>query len=400
MKFSLQRRIFSILVLLGCDVLTSPAKPRANATEIPFEVSRNHIFLRVKVNSTGPYSFMLDTGSGANIIATDILGSVGAKGGTEGAATGVGEGLSQALVLSNIDFQIGDLQFSSDSVFGLSLDAISGLEGRKVDGLIGYDFFRDYVVEIDYQRRLLRLTDAARASLGPNAFMLTFINRLPTIHAVLTDERNVAVECNLEVDTGATRPLLLSSSFTRAHSNFQFSHSTIHVPLLGGAGSGSMQRITRIGKLTLGPYQFEHVVTGISESETGLTAWEGIDGVIGGELLARFRLVVDYAHSRILFEAKSDLRRPFEYDMTGLILFAEGPSLNMYVVRFVLPNSPAAEAGLQVGDRISTVDGKAVLELRISTVASLLSKAGRTHHLVVERNGHKISLRLTPRPLV
>jgi C-terminal processing protease CtpA/Prc len=122
--------------------------------------------------------------------------------------------------------------------------------------------------------------------------------------------------------------------------------------------------------------------------------------MIGGELLARFRLVVDYAHSRILFEPERDLRRRFEYDMSGLILFAEGPGLNVYVVRFVLPNSPAAEAGLQVGDSISTVDGKAVSQLRISTIAALLSKTGRTHRLEVERDGHKIRMKLTPRPLV
>lgn len=400
MKFSFKQRIFPILVLFGCHVFTPPATPRANPTEIPFELSRNHIFLRVQVNGTGPYSFMLDTGSEANIIATDILGSVGAKGGTEGAVAGVGEGQSQALVLSNIGFQIGDLRLSPDTVFGMPLDAISGLEGRKVDGLMGYDFFRDHVVEIDYQRRLLRLTDAAGANLGPHAFMLTFINRLPMIDAVLTDERNVDVRCKLEVDTGATRPLLLSASFTRAHPDFQFSNSSIRVPLLGGAGSGSMQRITRVRKVTIGPYEIDQVVTGISESGTGLTAWEGVDGIIGGELLARFHLLVDYAHSRILFEAKSDLRRPFVYDMTGLILFAEGPGLNVYVVRFVLPNSPAAEAGLLVGDIISTVDGKTVSELRISTIAALLSKAGRTHRLEVERDGHKIKMKLTPRPLV
>jgi S1-C subfamily serine protease len=122
--------------------------------------------------------------------------------------------------------------------------------------------------------------------------------------------------------------------------------------------------------------------------------------MIGGELLERFRLVVDYAHSRILFEPKHDLRRRFEYDMSGLILFAEGPDLNIYVVRYVLPNSAAAEAGLQLGDIVSVVDGKAASQLQVSTIAALLSKAGRTHHLVVERDGHKIRINLKPRSLV
>jgi hypothetical protein len=83
--------------------------------------------------------------------------------------------------------QIGELRFSPDSVFAMSLSGISSGEGRKVDGIMGYDFFRDHVVEIDYRRRLLRLGDPTGADLHPNAFMLTFVDNLPTIDAVLTD---------------------------------------------------------------------------------------------------------------------------------------------------------------------------------------------------------------------
>jgi len=46
MNFSLKRRMFSILVLLGCHVSTPLAAPPTKRTEIPFELSRNHIFTR------------------------------------------------------------------------------------------------------------------------------------------------------------------------------------------------------------------------------------------------------------------------------------------------------------------------------------------------------------------
>jgi hypothetical protein len=320
--------------------------------------------------------------------------------GEEAAAIGVGEGSSRALLLRNIRFQIGQVRFAPDAVFALSLDVISGVEGRKVDGVIGLDFFHDHVVEIDYRHRRLRLTDAGvQADLHHNAITLTFIDGLPIIDAIVTDNRNVAVRCQLEIDTGATRPLLLTSSFIASHSDFEFSSASLHVPLIG-LGQVSTQRITRIGKLTIGPYAFEHPVTGISEAQSGLSARAGIDGMIGGELLARFRLVIDYAHQWIVFESENDIRRRFEYDMSGLILLAEGPDLKKYVVRYVLPNSPAADAALQVNDVISSVDGKSTSQLTISTIAVMFSKPGQTYHLVIKRGGNKIRTKLKPRPLV
>jgi membrane-associated protease RseP (regulator of RpoE activity) len=141
-------------------------------------------------------------------------------------------------------------------------------------------------------------------------------------------------------------------------------------------------------------------VTGISEAQSGLSARAGIDGMIGGELLARFRLVIDYAHQWIVFESENDIRRRFEYDMSGLILLAEGPDLKKYVVRYVLPNSPAADAALQVNDVISSVDGKSTSQLTISTIAVMFSKPGQTYHLVIKRGGNKIRTKLKPRPLV
>jgi len=369
------------------------------AKTISFELARSHIFIRVNVNGTGTYLFLLDTGAGGTIIASDILSRIGIRQAEEAALVGVGEGPSGALLLHNIQFSVGELTFSPESVFATSLDVIRSGEGRKVDGVIGYDFFKDHVVEIDYEQRTLRVLDHAPPGSDQNRFALTFIDRLPIIGAIVTDDGRSSLKCQLEVDTGATRPLLLSSSFMASHPTFLVSRSTIRVPLIG-AGAEATQRITRMGRLTLGRYAFDNLVTGISESRSGLAARQGIDGMIGGELLERLRLVINYSEGWISFHPSRSMTRPFEYDMSGLILFAKGSHLDEYVVRYVVPNSPATEANVRVDDIILSVDGKLATDLSLSQIGAMFSKPGRTYRLAIKRSGKRLKINLKTRRLV
>jgi hypothetical protein len=301
--------------------------------------------------------------------------------------------------LHHIQFSIGQLKFSPESVFATSLDVIRSGEGRKVDGVIGYDFFMAHVVEIDYEQRTLKVLDHAPPGSDQNRFPLKFIDRLPIIGAIVTGDGGSSVKCQLEVDTGATRPLLLTSSFIASHPAFPVSHSAIRVPLIG-AGAESTQRITRMRRLTLGSYAFDDLVTGISESGSGLTARQDIDGMIGGELLERLRLVVNYSEGWISFHPSRSMTRPFEYDMSGLIVFAKGSHLNEYVVRYVVPNSPASEAGVKVDDVILGVDGKLATRLSLSQIAAMFLKPGRTHRLAIKRSGKPLKINLKTRRLV
>jgi hypothetical protein len=58
-------------------------------------------------------------------------------------------------------------------------------------------------------------------------------------------------------------------------------------------------------------------------------------------LLHRYKLVLDYPHSRIILEKTSATDAPFGYDESGMFLVAEGPSLEQIKVLRVIRHSPA-----------------------------------------------------------
>src|SRR3954453_22568043 len=54
------------LLLSGC--LTASHPPAAPVAKITFELVGNHLFLPVRVNGAGPFTFVLDTGIGVSMV--------------------------------------------------------------------------------------------------------------------------------------------------------------------------------------------------------------------------------------------------------------------------------------------------------------------------------------------
>src|ERR1051326_2313608 len=76
------------------------------------------------------------------------------------------------------------------------------------------------------------------------------------------------------------------------------------------------------------------------------------DSLLGGQILRRFKLVVDLSRRRIAFQSNRSLNDPFEADMSGLESVADGDALATYVIDDLEPNTPAIEAVIKGGETL------------------------------------------------
>ncbi|MDP5140462.1 MAG: PDZ domain-containing protein, partial [Spirosomaceae bacterium] len=82
------------------------------------------------------------------------------------------------------------------------------------------------------------------------------------------------------------------------------------------------------------------------------------------------------------------LKEPFEHDMSGLEVRAEGANFNRYFVRSVDDYSPAALAGIMENDELVFLNNKNVSDMTISEIVRILSrKEGKAVEIFVRRNG-------------
>ena len=87
----------------------------------------------------------------------------------------------------------------------------------------------------------------------------------------------------------------------------------------------------------------------------------------------------------MILEPNRHISEPEEYDMSGVLLIAEGVDLKTFRVKQIIDGSPASTAGLREGDIISAVDGKPASSLTLEQVRQMFKQKGRGYRLNIER---------------
>ena len=126
-----------------------------------------------------------------------------------------------------------------------------------------------------------------------------------------------------------------------------------------------------------------------------------VAGVLGGEALNRFKVIVDYSRKQLLLIPNRELSRPSEYhDFLGAQIVAAGQHFNQFKINAVMPDSPASEAGLQAGDEITAIDGQTTSKMSVEQVIGKFSKPGDRRRLDLARSGKRLTITVSTRRLL
>jgi hypothetical protein len=140
------------------------AMPEAGASDTPkpiaktaFTLFHNRIYLPVKVNDVGPFEMILDTGAAVSGLSEATAQSVGLHTKSGAQLTGNGESRLKIAIAKNVKFQVGAAEVSEKQVAIVPFQQLESHEGRRVDGVLGVNLFRSFVVVIDYGNRTLEI---------------------------------------------------------------------------------------------------------------------------------------------------------------------------------------------------------------------------------------------------
>src|SRR5262249_49912243 len=146
-------------------------------------------------------------------------------------------------------------------------------EARDIAGIVGYEFIKEFVVEIDYQTRILKLSDSVgyRYQGGGEMLPLT-IKRTPRAHASVKLPGQQAIEGLFEIDTGSEVSLIINPPFVKQQSFLEPLSSRL--PANGrGVGGESHRVAARLSSLQLGHSTIPSPVVSFSiDSEGALNA--------------------------------------------------------------------------------------------------------------------------------
>ena len=167
-----------------------------------------------------------------------------------------------------------------------------------------------------------------------------------------------------------------------------------------GVGGAVETRIGRAERLELGPFRLAAPITALHPAGTGRISAPGTAGNIGGAILSRFRVILDYSRRRVILEPNASLDDPFEADMSGLGLVVSPPDLRTVRVARVQEDSPASGAGVRAGDVIERADGRPAGEIGLPALREMLRREGREVRLTLLRGSERIEITLRTRRLI
>jgi len=373
--------------------------------EIPFDLVNRHIIMKVKVGDSRPLSFVLDTGDKYSVISLDRAKELGLKLKGEVQMGGAGANMAQGAFIEDSSFTIPGLSgFSQPLSLALPIGRMASGLGHDFDGLLGFDFIKEFVVEIDYQARVLRLHDKGKfiySGLGeaiPIDLKMRHATGHPILEAEVTPNGGSPLKGKYVLDLGAGLALALYSPFVNRHQ--LLSTSPQHIKAFGAGAGGEIQgRVGRVAELKIGKFRISEPVTLFSQDTAGAFADSELAGNIGMQIASKFKLFLDYGRSRIILEPAASFPEPFDRASAGARVHAEGPGYRTFRVKNVLDNSPASEAGLQPDDIISAIDGKPATDFTLTKLIEMFERPV-SYKLTVRRGEQILNVTLTPRRLV
>ncbi|WBA43612.1 aspartyl protease family protein [Hymenobacter canadensis] len=360
---------------------------------LPFYFQRNLIIVEVKLNGEGPYNFLLDTGVATSIVTDPSLTPLlRLRPGAEVyRVAGVGEEEPlEAHYADSIRVTLPGIVAPNLPFLVLSADVLnlSGYVGMPIHGILGYDFFRSFVVEIEPSATQLLLHAPARYQPRRGRrwtkVPLTLERRKPylTVPVSLTD--SLTLPLKLVLDTGAGHALSIE---TTSDPRLRVPDKRLRSQLGRGLSGAINGYLGRVQGLQLGRYQLQTLLTSFPEANSAALRTDvPRNGNIGFELLKRFDLVIDYSRRAVWLRPNALYHDPFEHDMCGLELLATGQDYRNYIVMQIEAGSPAALAGIQPKDELLSVNLQPAAAISLTELSRLFhSGNGRMLLLVLRR---------------
>ena len=389
----------------------------ANQTqvEIPFQLINNLIFIPITVNGV-ELNFLLDTGVEETLLfSLDDKKELNLYNVDKIQLRGLGSNESIEGLKSSNNYMFVKGLVSSKQVFYIILDQnfnLSSHIGIPVNGIIGKQFFKNNLVQIDYLKKKITVTK-------PN---FEFFKRL--------DKKFVKIPISIELgkpyfksqlkiqDTFMESKMLIDIGNSDAIWVFQNYKEGIKVPeknyddFLGKGFSGDIEgKRAKINEIKIADFKFSWPIAAFPDSSSlkHVKMVENRVGSVGAEIFRRFKVVFDYENGSVYLKKNANYKSHFKYNKSGIEIEQNGlkwvedyikleNSLvnsygygnqesgkvmvrNDYKYKFELqPNyvianirkkSAAEKCGLKVGDEIVSIGGVPVFKYSLQKINNL-----------------------------
>lgn len=424
----MKKRYFFVLLIFNYFLFAQQGfefTGKKSKITIPIEFVNNLIIIPLELNGY-KMNFLLDTGVEESIlfsieqhesVSFDKLKPIKLRG------LGNGEPID-AYKSENNKIKIGKFYTDKNHTLSVILNQdinISPRVGFPINGIIGYYFFKNYPVEIDYLNKKIiiwRKDSLIKERLQKfNSLKINLKQNKPFLN-VSAELENFSIKGDFLLDTGNSDAFWLFD----IKKNIKFSSKYIHDFLGRGFNGEIYGKRTRLSKIYFQNIDLfiEKPIICIPDSAS-IRHVKNISeriGSIGSDFLKRNLIIWDYNNSKIYLKPNKWKNKAYEYNLSGIEVSQNGmeykteeikfidkrnnisqisnysKSFNQLVLKPVFTishvntESEAYKMGLREGDRLLKVQNKNVSDLKLENILALINaENGKKIKITYSRNG-------------
>ena len=326
-------------------------------------------------------SLLLDTGSERSWLDAKFAAKL------ELYSTGI-ESIRLPYATREVDsIRVGDLGLDSVHIrdlemFSGDLSSTSLAVGVPVDGILGCDVLRRFIVRIDLSSGSAQFVTNSSA---PPDEVSVRLHKVENLYFVPLSVQGTSV--NLLLDTGTNASSVSSHVWSNITTHWRPQSMVDGVRSAGGAGSAKFVLIPRID---IGSVTAKNVPLRVQpQTPDGLFADTDFDGLLGTDVLGQFIVTLDLADDKMYLRHNARAHMDLDHFSTIGIQFAKNGE-GSFTIMAVWNPSPATVAGLKIGDRILSVNKMDVRSMSLDDFSRRIhGRPGSAVHFIVDSNGYQ-----------
>ena len=290
--------LFSFLTLFGQSRMNLLFADNKHSMTIPFDLSNNHIYVKVKINNSDTLDFLFDTGAGASGIMIDstIASNIHLKETGKVTVGGTG-GQGDFLITDSVSLAIDKLFIPKQKIAWFQLKDQEKEEGHRIDGILSYSFFKYFVFEIDYKHKTITIIDPKyyRDQNLKNKIEMIDLdnNKVPIVKGLLTTKNKKVIKTSFIIDTGHDEYIVIGKKYITKNKLQKDTLKVQPAKVNSGLFGQTIHKSASISSFKIGSLTISKPNTVFSFDEDGF--YSTLDGVLlGGQFFKDYKLILNY----------------------------------------------------------------------------------------------------------
>ena len=369
------------LLLLAFTFICSHSFAQSKSiTSIPLIQKGNYIFITIAVNENDSLNFMFDSGAEFTVVNGDNKAIV-LKGGSRSMKIGGGTGNVKANLYKKQKVKIGSVVLDDVKILQIPFNHFYKAQGIKLDGIIGQDLMDKFIIENNIDKSIFALYDKQNFIPDPKADVLEILDvkgdKHGAIEVALTLKNGKNIKGKFVLDTGSGSCFSLNIPFAEENKILESMPVTYKKLSYGAASDELLSNNGRLASVQIGKYIFDNPTANVKETTKGTYMSTNRSGVIGNQVLSRFNTVYDFGGKKMYIVPSTKIKDPFIAQANGMSITYGDANFTNLVVRIVTEKSPAADAGIKVGDEIITVNGVNAITMGLYKLLEIINVPGQ-----------------------